>query len=595
MALSPGDKLGPYEILAPIGAGGMGEVYKARDTRLDRVVAIKTSKTEFSERFEREARAVAALNHSNICTLYDVGPNYLVMEYIEGTPLKGPLSLDQTLKYAVQICDALDAAHKKGITHRDLKPANILVTKAGIKLLDFGLAKFEKPVAVVQETVTMALTSQGQILGTLLYMSPEQLQGKEADARSDIFSFGCVLYEMVTGRRAFDGASPASVIAAILERPAPSIAEVAPAALDRLLKRCTEKDPDHRWQSASDLQWALENLKLPETGSQSNPRAARSWIPWMVSAVLALVSVGIAGWALWPKPAPETRSIRFALDPPPGNSFLFPFFAQSFSPDGRFLVFSAGAKSSGGSLWLRPLDSLEALPLPGTEGGNGTFWSPDGKSIGFVAENKLKRVEIQGGSPQILCDVGSNYQGGSWSRDGVILFSDGGVIRRVPATGGAATPVTALDPARIEIGHFFPLFLPDGRTFLYLIWSPKANVQGIYAAVIDGAAGRAISPTRIIAGADSKAVYAPPLAGSPGYLLWLRQDTLMAQRFDPSRLRVEGDPISVAHPVDSVTFYPDLRRAAFWTSDTGFLAYLTGRFSNDLGEPGWKAARDHRA
>src|SRR6202171_1077554 len=257
MPSSPGDKLGPYEILAPIGAGGMGEVYKARDTRLDRIVAIKVSKIEFSERFEREARAVAALNHSNICTLHDVGPNYLVMEYIEGTSLKGPLPVDQALKYAAQICDALDVAHKKGITHRDLKPANILVTKAGIKLLDFGLAKLgtagigqaAKPPD--EATLTMALTGKNEIVGTLYYMSPEQLQsqasGQEIDARSDIFSFGLVLYEMLTGKQAFDGSSPATVIAAIMERPAPSIGDVAPPALDRLLKRCLEKDPENRW------------------------------------------------------------------------------------------------------------------------------------------------------------------------------------------------------------------------------------------------------------------------------------------------------------------------------------------------------------
>ena len=236
MPLIVGDKLGPYEILAPIGAGGMGEVYKARDTRLDRIVAIKVSADQFSERFEREARAVAALNHSNICTLHDVGPNYLVMEYIEGTPLKGPLPVDQALKYAAQICDALDAAHKKGITHRDLKPANILVTKAGIKLLDFGLAKMGPAIQAGEGTMTMALTGKGEILGTFQYMSPEQVTGQEADPRSDIFSFGLVLYEMLTGKRAFEGSSPASVIAAIMERPAPSIADVAPPALDRLLQ-----------------------------------------------------------------------------------------------------------------------------------------------------------------------------------------------------------------------------------------------------------------------------------------------------------------------------------------------------------------------
>src|SRR6202049_370544 len=276
MPLSVGDKRGPYEILAPIGAGGMGDVYRARDPRLNRDVAIKVSKTEFSERFEREAHAVAALNHPHICQLYDVGPNYLVMEYIEGTPLKGPLPVDQALKYAAQICDALDAAHKKGITHRDLKPANILVTKAGIKLLDFGLAKLgtagtgqaTKP---DDATLTMALTGKNEIVGMLYYMSPEQLQaqatGQKVDARSDIFSFGLVLYEMLTGKRAFEGSSPASVIAAIMERPAPSIADAAPAALDRVLKRCLEKDPDNRWQTARDLKAELEWItSAPESG-----------------------------------------------------------------------------------------------------------------------------------------------------------------------------------------------------------------------------------------------------------------------------------------------------------------------------------------
>src|SRR5690349_17879815 len=299
MPLSVGDKLGPYEILAPIGAGGMGEVWKARDTRLDRIVAIKTSKTKFSERFEGEARAVAALNHSNICQLYDVGPNYLVMEYIDGVPLHGPLPVEQALKYATQICDALDAAHKKGITHRDLKPANILVTKSGIKLLDFGLAKIgQSAMPISDATLTMALTGKNEIVGTLYYMSPEQLQaqatGQEIDARSDIFSFGLVLYEMLTGKRAFDGASPASVIAAIMERPAPSIAGVAPPALDRVLQRCLAKDPDDRWQTARDLGFELKCIG--ESGSQAAALAeavtnrkgalSNSRLAWSVAALL---------------------------------------------------------------------------------------------------------------------------------------------------------------------------------------------------------------------------------------------------------------------------------------------------------------------
>lgn len=575
MSLSVGDKLGPYEILAPIGAGGMGEVYKARDTRLDRIVAIKVSKQEFSERFEREAHAVAALNHSRICQLYDIGPNYLVFEYVEGQQLKGPLPLEKALDYAAQICDALDAAHTKGIVHRDLKPANILVTKTGVKLLDFGLAKIDKPVPVPEETVTRALTMKGQILGTLSYMSPEQLQGQEADSRSDIFTFGCVLYEMLTGKRAFDGTSAASVIAAILERPAPSVAEVAPTALDRLLKRCLEKDPENRWQSARDLKSALELVRFPAAVAAPVP-VSRSKLPWAIAAVLALV-LGATAWALWPKPAPKAQPLRFALDPPAKNVFLHPFFGQALSPDGRFLVFSTGPESSAGSLWLRPLDSLEARPLPGTEGGNGPFWSPDGKSIGFVTDKKLKRIEIQGGVPQNLCDVSVvEFQGASWGGHGVILFSDGGVIRSVPASGGAATAVTAPDAARIESGHFLPQFLPDGKTFLYLVRSPNAGVQGIYTAALGGADGKATSPKRIVADADSKAIYAPPFDGAPGYLLWMRAETLVAQRFNPASLQTEGDPIPVADSVNSAAVNVNFRRAAFWASDTGVLAYFVG-------------------
>src|SRR5580658_7987557 len=314
MPLSAGDRLGPYEILAPIGAGGMGEVYKARDTRLDRIVAVKVSKTEFSERFEREARAIATLNHPHICQLYDVGPNYLVMEYVEGAPLKGPLPLDQALKYAAEICDALDAAHKKNITHRDLKPANILVTKSGVKLLDFGLAKVGTPLNAGEGTLTLALTSKGEILGTFQYMSPEQINGQEAGPQSDIFSFGLVLYEMLTGKRVFDGSTPASVIAAILERPAPSVADVAPPALDRVLKRCLEKDPENRWQSARDLKAEWEWIgNAPESGESPSP----SRLGWTAAAVLGLILI-VVGALLWraTRPVEEPGVFKMSVLPP---------------------------------------------------------------------------------------------------------------------------------------------------------------------------------------------------------------------------------------------------------------------------------------
>lgn len=311
MPIFANDKIGPYEILEPIGAGGMGEVYKARDTRLDRIVAIKAAKTDYYERCEREARAIGTLNHPHICQLYDVGPNYLVMEYIEGTPLKGPLPLDQTLKYAAQICDALDAAHKKGITHRDLKPANILMTKSGVKLLDFGLARMRPLLQASEATMTMSETGKGEILGTLQYMSPEQLNGQPVGPQSDIFSFGLVLYEMLTGKGAFEGSTPASVIAAILEHPAPSIEDVAPPALDRVLKRCLEKDPENRWQSARDLRAALE-LVAQASGSMLAPTAGvqkagpRRWLWPTLAITTTLAALALA--LLYLRVAPPSRA-----------------------------------------------------------------------------------------------------------------------------------------------------------------------------------------------------------------------------------------------------------------------------------------------
>ena len=426
MPLSVGDRLGPYEILAPIGAGGMGEVYKARDTRLDRIVAIKVSKTEFSERFEREARAIATLNHPHICQLYDVGSNFLVMEYIEGAPLKGPLPLDQALKYAVQICDALDAAHKKSITHRDLKPANILVTKAGVKLLDFGLAKLGPAVKAGEATMTMALTGKGEILGTLFYMSPEQLQGKDADARSDIFAFGLVLYEMLTGKRAFDGSSQASVIAAILERPAPSVAEVATAALDRVLRKCLAKDPDDRWQTARDLkdemEWIVGQVPLQATGLSPTGHGPvpQRW-PWIVVAALVIALAG-AVWGWWRATRPVAHplmylSVDLGQDALLGGGNGTSRVALILSPDGTRLVYR-----TRGGLSTRLLDQPKATPLAGTEGADDPFFSPDGRWIGFFANGKLKKISVQGGAAVTLCDAPSEH-GGSWGEDGNIVFA----------------------------------------------------------------------------------------------------------------------------------------------------------------------------
>jgi serine/threonine protein kinase len=372
MPLSAGDKLGPYEILAPIGAGGMGEVYKARDARLDRIVAVKVSKTEFSERFEREARAVAALNHPHICQLYDVGPNYLVMEYIEGAPLKGPLPLDQTLKYAAQICDALDAAHKKNITHRDLKPANILRTKAGVKLLDFGLAKVGPVFKAEEATMTMALTGKGEILGPLLYMSPEQVNGEEAGPQSDIFSFGLVLYEMLTGERAFNGKSRASVVAAILEREAPSVADIAPPSLDRVLKRCLEKDPENRWQSARDLKAELEWITSTPEAGRVTPASLKmtSRLGRLSGVTAALLAVGFAAasWIAWRATRPVERPlqplVRFDIDLGADVS-LSAGPSAILSPTARgWCSYRKGGSSPGGWISSGPPSCREPRELP---------------------------------------------------------------------------------------------------------------------------------------------------------------------------------------------------------------------------------------
>jgi eukaryotic-like serine/threonine-protein kinase len=551
MPLSTGNKLGPYEILALIGKGGMGEVYRAHDSRLKRDVAIKVSAAQFSERFEREAQAIAALNHPNICQLYDVGPNYLVMEYIEGAPLKGPLPFDQALKYAVQICDALDAAHRKGITHRDLKPANILVTRAGIKLLDFGLAKLGTAgvgpavKSPSEATLTMALTGKNEIVGTLYYMSPEQLQaqanGQEVDARSDIFSFGLVLYEMLTGKRAFEGSSPASVIAAIMERPAPSIAEVAPPALDQVLQRCLQKDPENRWQSARDLKAGMEMAGL-KPGSQAEARPKRTLWP-AVAAIFAIAAAAL-GFAAYRRVPEEPRTIKFTLPPPDKQQFTA-LEPPAVSPDGRHLAFVAGG-SNPDQLWVRELDSLAVRSLPGTEGADNAFWSPDSRFIAFFAGGKLEKVDLAGGPVFTLCDIQGGGAGGSWSssRD-VILFSRGNYseLWEVPSTGGTAKQVTTAPHAPGDVGYEYPWFLPDGHHFLYSkvgIGQSSINIAELDASDSSKDSHELLKIQATISSAGN-AVYVPP-----GYLLYHRERILMAQPFDADKGRFTGDPVPVA-------------------------------------------------
>jgi Tol biopolymer transport system component/predicted Ser/Thr protein kinase len=569
MPLSAGDRLGPYEILAPIGAGGMGEVYRARDPRLNRDVAIKVSNAEFSERFVHEARSIAALNHPHICTLYDVGPNYLVMEYIDGTPLKGPLPLDQTLKYAAQICDALDAAHKKNITHRDLKPANILVTKAGVKLLDFGLAKSSPAVKADEATVTMALTGKGQILGTLPYMSPEQINGQEADARSDIFSFGLVLYEMLTGKRAFEGSTPASVIAAVLERPAPSVADIAPPALDRVLKRCLEKDPENRWQSARDLKAGLElvgQASLQTTGLSpaGHGPVPQRW-PWIVAAAAVAIAT-VLGAILWrsapPTEAPLRPLVRLDIDLGAEVSLAGGGFGAILSPDGARLVYRSQDR-----LFIRRLDQPKATELPGTAGARAPFFSPDGQWVAFGAQEKLKKISVEGGSAVALCDA-PGLDGGSWGGDGSIVaaLTGNGGLSRIPAGGGAPTPVTELAPG--ELTHRWPQILPGGKAVLFTVNSSNAGFDGANIEVMSLTDRRRKTLER-------GGTYGRYLATSKGagYLTYINNGTLFAVPFDLDTLTVRGTPSPV---LEEVAYSPQNGLAQFDFSRSGTLVYQSG-------------------
>ena len=573
MPISAGAKLGPYEIVSAIGKGGMGEVWKARDTRLDRTVAIKTSAATFSERFEREARAVAALNHPHICSLYDVGPDYIVMEYVEGSEIKGPLPLDQALKYSIQLASALEAAHRKGVTHRDLKPANILVTKAGVKVLDFGLAKIEErpETKKTDETLTRALTQENSIVGTLQYMAPEQLQGKVTDARADIYSFGCVLYEMLTGKRAFDGSNTASVIAAILERPAPTVAGVAPIALDWALRLCLAKDPDERWQSARDVRAALEWVThAEEEVEQARPSPRATGLAWIAAGLFALVAAAVGLLYFRQKP-PETPVVRFTVMPPETAHFAFgtdegPEGFPAVSPDGRRMVFGAQQADRSRRLWVRSLDATNLQPLNGTEGASIPFWSADGHFMGFGANGKLKKMDLSGGPAVLLADAPS-FRGASWSPQGVILFAPTrtGALLMIPAAGGVPTPATVLDPSRKEQSHRWPWFLPDGRHFLYSAVASDGEVvtsdSTIYGGSLDS------RERRVVAQASSNAVYAS------GYLLFLRENTLMAQPFDAKRLTTTGEAVVVA---EQVADSPESGRGFFTATGSEMLVFQSG-------------------
>jgi serine/threonine protein kinase len=581
----------------------MGEVYKARDTRLERTVAIKVlpahvaSDADVRQRFEREARAVAALNHPHICTLHDIGnqdgTDFLVMEYLEGETLqdrlaKGALPLDQALRYGIEIADALDKAHRARIVHRDLKPGNIMLTQSGTKLLDFGLAKRGAGVVAgtglsMLPTTPPNLTAQGTILGTLQYMAPEQLEGQEADARTDIFAFGAVLYEMLTGKKTFAGQSQASLIGAILKDDPPAISvgqPLAPSSLDHVVKRCLAKEPDARWQAASDvmreLQWVQKDPAQLVAPVPDGRVAVRERLLWSAAVALAVVAGTGGPRLLSPRSAaPEVRLQVVTPDANVGSGF-------SLSPDGRSLAFVAGPR-----LWLRRLDSEIAKPLAGTDGASYPFWSPDSQSIGFIAAGKLKRLDVASGSVQTLTDVQASAPPGAatWNADGMILFGGNpGPVERVFAAGGPREPVTRVGPQ--QVGHRNPQFLPDGQRFLFFS-TGTPEVRGVYVGSLDS------NDIRRILEADAIAGFLPP-----DYALFVRQETLYAQRLDLQPVEPWGEPIPVATPIAAFV-NQNSSAAAVSSSRTGLLAYRaaltqsrqwawfdrTGRQLATVGEP----------
>ncbi len=575
--LAPGHKLGPYEILAPIGAGGMGEVYRARDTRLGRDVAIKLSKEQFSERFEREARAAAALNHPNICQLYDVGPNYLVMEFIEGETLQGPLPLDATLDYARQIAEALEAAHEKGITHRDLKPANIKITHQGVvKILDFGLAAVAQTSATPSDvanspTLTVSPTIAGMILGTAAYMPPEQARGKPVDKRADIWAFGCVFFEMLTGRRLFQGSDVSEILASVI-KDQPDLSAL-PAELRPTIEKCLRKDPRLRWRDIGDVRIALEEApaSAAPTLAVQQPKQ-RTWL-WPSIAIALLTGLAALVFIHFREQPPVAQAVRFTVPAPEKLGFGG---WMTISPDGRTLAFTALGTDSSQGLWLRPLDSLEAHRLNGTSGTVTGFWSPDSRFLVFQSAGKLKKIDVSGGLPQTLCDAPGVVLGGSWNRDGVILFgrNNDGVIMRVASTGGTPAALTVLDRSREEINHSDPVFLPDGKHFLYLRRAASADNSGVFVGSLESRPEQQ-SLKMILSTSFSIAFVPSPNGGAVGSLFFRREGSLMMQPFDAQRLELAGEAVPIADQVGG-----GLSRSFFAVSPSGVLAYRSG---GDLG------------
>jgi len=613
MGFPPGTRLGPYEILAPAGTGGMGEVYRARDTRLDRTVAIKvlpesfSGSAEFKQRFEREAKAISSLNHPHICTLHDVGSqngtDYLVMEYLEGQTLaerleKGPLPLDQVLKVGAQIADALEKAHRQGIIHRDLKPGNIMLSKSGAKLMDFGLAKpvmalsasATSPLTPATPTIDLSsltspispLTQKGSIVGTFQYMAPEVLQGAEADARSDIFSLGCVLYEMATGRRPFEGKSQLSVMSAILEKdpePVRAIAPNLPPVLDRVIEACLAKDPAQRLQSAHDAAMQLSWIGgKEEVGSETKtPATLSSRSGWIAAA--AVLVIGLIAAYLIARSWPQTTSLQASIEIPEnvteelvGDESGPP----TLSPDGTMLLIRAHSKGESSTLWIRHLDSGQWQQLEGTQQANFPFWSPDSKQVAFFTmDGKLNRVRLGGGSVSQISAVQVG-RGGTWGKDDTILFTpdfQAGLFR-VSADGGTPTPVTTLNRS-VATTHRWPQFMPDGKHFIYFAANhngSRRQQDGIYFGSLDGKA------SRLVMASDASAIYAS------GCLIFRAAGALQARRFDPSSGEFKGEPVTLSNDVQ---YDPSTWHLSVTASESGLMVFARGSGETAGGRLEW--------
>src|SRR5262245_26328728 len=593
MALTKGTLLGTYEILASLGAGGMGEVYCARDAKLGREVAIKILPENFAQdpdrlvRFEREAHLLASLNHPNIGAIYDLaeskGTKFFVLELVPGETLadvvaRGPIPLDEALDICRQIAEALEAAHDKGIIHRDLKPANIKITPDGkVKVLDFGLGKLfdrDDPAGLSQSPtlLTARASVEGVILGTAAYMSPEQARGKEVDRRSDIWSFGCVAFELLTGRQVFEGETVTDLFASIV-RSEPdwnALPAATPKSVRLLLKRCLNKDARRRLQHIGEARIAMEDVAVPDSepaavvAAIATPgKRPRFWI--LATAVLSLIVMGLtAAFILRTPSAPEARVVQFAVPPPAGGSFEQAagvlFSLVSISPDGRRVAFTARDASGKVLLWMRSLDTLVPQSFPGTEGASFPFWSPDSRLIGFYVPGRLKRVEVTGGPPQVISDLALDaFRGATWNRDNILVVAGANsTLHRLSATGGKTVEITKLAPGQVT--QRSPSFLPDGHHFLYFAQGAD-EAAGVFLGTLDSGDSRRLLP------AESAAMYSP----QTGDLMYLRQSTLLRQSFDVKTLEVTGDPIPVAEHIGL-----NNGTGAFSVSDNGILAYKTG-------------------